>query len=74
MTPFIYTHTPRRSSRINRRRRAGSRHHSSFARQAVYAAFGEHDGKALDQASFTDHEPGARMFLAPGSWFQKVAS
>lgn len=48
-----------------RRRRA------SFSRQAVFEAFGFHHGKALDQTDFADHSPGARMRLAPGSWFQR---
>ena len=70
---FIYTRAPRRSSHIDRPRFPGQRPRASFARQAVYAAFGERHGKALDQDSFADHEPGARMRLAPGSWFQKAA-
>ena len=51
--------------------RAPNRRRASFSRQAVFDAFGAHHGKALDQAKFIDHVPGARMRLAPGSWFQR---
>ena len=68
MTRFIYTPATPRATKTPL---APSRRHCrSFSRQAVFDAFGQHHGKAIDQAGFTDHPPGTRMRQAPDSWFQ----
>ncbi len=67
MTPFIYTAAPRRATETSHPLTSSQRQRASFSRQAMFAEFGFRHGKALDQAEFTDHVPGARMRLALGS-------
>ena len=71
MVPFIYTDAHRRTTETLPPSVPARRQRTSFSRQAVFGAFGAHHAKAIDQASFIDHVPGARMRLAPGSWFQQ---
>ena len=71
MTPFIYTAAPLRATETSRLLAPSHRQCASFSRQAVFDAFGTHHARALDQAKFIDHVPGARMRLAPGNWFQR---
>ena len=72
MTPFIYTDALQSATETSPPSFAANCRQANFARQATLDAFGVHHDKALDQAKFTDHLPGARMRLAPGSWFQSV--
>lgn len=71
MTTHIYMPPARSATKTEHSFRPNHRQRSSFARRMMFAEFGVHHGKALDQAKFADHVPGARMRLAPGSWFQR---
>lgn len=69
MTPLIYTPPPLRTSETSQRLAPNQRQRASFARRMMFAEFGVHHAKALDQDRFVDRTPQARARLGLGFWF-----
>ena len=66
----LTTPPARRSSRTGKSSTPGRRHRANFARQAVFAEFGVHHAKALDEADFIDRPPGQFPRPAPEARFR----
>ena len=67
---FPTTPSARRARRSNPPFNPGRRHRATFARQAVFDAFGGYHARALDQANFVDRQPGQFPRPAPGAWLR----
>ena len=71
MTLLIYHPPSRRATETSQRLTPSQRQRANFARQAMFAEFGFHHGKACVQDKFVDRTPEARVRWGLGFWFQR---